>query len=109
MPRRQSQKLQNNPLSGAEAQRRIKNLTTLGCIERASDIPDSAIPADITIPAGEHYSLPVPFFAQEVYCWRDCGKKIIWTALDKYRYYKVEKGNMYAKRGRCSSCYRKVT
>jgi hypothetical protein len=106
MPRK-SQKGRNYPLSDAETERRIKNLIALKYLERASDLPDGAIPADTTIPANGWYSLPVPFYDQEVYHCRDCGKKVVWTALEKYRYYELEKGNMYAKRVHCDSCHDK--
>src|SRR5262245_57039012 len=109
MSRRQFEKPQNYPLSEAETQRRISNLIELGYIERASDVPHGAIPADTAIPAKTYYSLPVPFYAEEVYCCRDCGKKVVWTAFEKYQYYEVEKGNMYAKRVRCDSCHHKST
>ena len=109
MPRRQSRNQLNYLLSEAESQRRIKNLIALGYIEKVSDIPEGAIPASTTIPAGEYYCLPVPFYAQEEYHCRDCGEKAVWTALDKYQYYEVEKGNQYAKRVRCDSCHRKAT
>lgn len=109
MSRKQSENPQNYPLSEAEKQRRVKNLIALGYIERASDLPDGAIPADTTIPAKAYYSLPVPFYAQEMYRCRECGQEVIWTALEKYRYYEVEKGNMYAKRVHCDSCYHKST
>lgn len=109
MPRRTAQKPQECPLSEAETQRRIKNLIALGYIKRASDLPNGAIPADTTIPANAYYSLPVPFYAEDVYCCRDCGKKVVWTALEKYQYYEVEKGDIYAKRVRCDACYHKST
>ena len=108
MPRK-SRKARNYPLSEAETQRRIKNLIALKYIERASDLPDGAIPADTTIPANAYYSLPTPFYAQEEYYCRACGKKVVWTALEKYEYYEVEKGNVYAKRVRCDSCHQKST
>lgn len=98
---------QSNPLTEVEVNRRIQNLIALGYIERVSDLPDGAIPGDTVIPAGSYYSPPMPFYAQEEYCCRDCGKKVTWTALEKYQYYEVEKGNMYARRVRCDSCHTK--
>jgi hypothetical protein len=109
MPRRRSEKLSADPLSEAEKQRRIRNLIALGYITRASDIPAGAIPADTAIPANGYYSLPVPFYAQEVYACRDCGKQVVWAALEKYQYYEAENGNKYGKRVRCDSCYHKST
>ena len=107
MSRKRSDHPKDYPLSDAEKQRRIKNLIALGYIERASDVPDGAIPADTTIPASEYGRLSVPFYAQEMYRCRDCGKQVVWTALEKYQYYELEKGNRYAKRVRCDSCYHK--
>jgi Probable zinc-ribbon domain len=109
MSRRRSEKPQNYPLSEAEKQRRVRNLIALGYIGREGDVPDGAIPADTTVPARAYYSLPVPFYAQETYCCRDCGKDVVWTALEKYEYYEIGKGNMYAKRVRCDLCHHKST
>jgi hypothetical protein len=78
-------KAQGRPLSDAETQRRIKNLIALKYMERARDLPDGAIPADATTPADGWYSLPVPFYHQEVYYCRDGGRKVIWTALEEYQ------------------------
>jgi hypothetical protein len=106
MPQKEH-KVSGNPLSEAETQRRIQNLIALKYIQRASDLPDGAIPSDTTTPANGWYSLPKPFYHQEVYYCRDCGKKVIWTALEKHQYYEVEKGNVYAVRVRCDSCHHK--
>jgi len=43
----------------------------------------------------------------EEYTCRDCGKMVRWTANEKFQYYEVEKGNMYARRVRCDPCYNK--
>ncbi len=109
MARSHSERTDGYPFSEAEKQRRIRNLIALKYIERVSDIPDDAIPADTSIPAGAYYSLPAPFYAEEVYSCRDCGKKVVWTALEKYQYYEIEKGNMYARRVQCDSCHDKGT
>lgn len=84
-------------------------MIALGYIERASDLPEGAIPADTTIPTKSYYSLPTPFYAEEVYRCRGCGKKTVWSALEKYQYYEAGKGNMYAKRVRCDECHEKRT
>jgi hypothetical protein len=102
-------KPQAYPLSESERKRRIRNLIALGYISAAGELPDEAIPADTSIPANSYYSPPMPFYAQEVYCCRDCGKQVVWTPLEKYQYYEIEKGNMYAKRVRCDSCFKKDT
>ena len=107
MSRPQSNERQQNPLSRSERERRIKNLIQLGYIASASDLPEGAIPAFTKVPARSWYSLPTPFYAEEIYRCRDCGKEAVWTAVEKYRYYEVEKGNMYAKRVRCDACYEK--
>jgi Probable zinc-ribbon domain len=109
MRRKNPEELHTYPLTEVEKQRRIRNLITLGYFEKASDLPDGAIPADTTIPANAYYSLPVPFYTREEYYCRDCGKKVVWTALEKYQYYEIEKGNMYTKRVRCDLCYHKGT
>lgn len=105
MSRKESQNRRDKPLTDAEKRRRVKNLIELGYIERASEIPDGAIPAMTKIPANSYYSLPMPFYAEEEYRCRDCGKKVVWPALEKFRYYELEKGNMYARRVRCDSCH----
>ena len=107
MHRPQSNERERNPLSGSERERRIKNLIHLGYIASASELPEGAIPALTEVPANSWGSLPTPFYAEEIYRCRDCGKKTVWTALEKYRYYEVEKGNRFAKRVRCDDCYKK--
>ncbi len=97
------------PLSKVERKQRISNLIALGYLHGASDLPDGAIPGNTTIPANSYYSPPMPFYAQEVYRCRDCGKEVVWTALDKYQYYELDQGNQYARRVRCDSCHDKVT
>ncbi|MEW6302022.1 MAG: zinc-ribbon domain containing protein [Verrucomicrobiota bacterium] len=51
----------------------------------------------------------LPFYAREIYTCRDCGQKTVWTPEQKYQYYEIENGNMYARRVRCDACYRKGT
>jgi hypothetical protein len=109
MSRKRSVTPQTFPISEAERSRRIRNLIALGYLRRASDVPDGAIPVDTTIPANSHYSPPMPFYAQEVFRCRDCEKEVVWTALEKYQYYEIDKGNMYARRVRCDSCHQKNT
>ena len=92
-----SNERKKSPISRAERERRVKNLIELGYIERAADVPDGAIPATTKIAAAEWYSLPTPVYADEVYRCRDCGKETLWTAHEKYRYYEIEKRNMYAR------------
>lgn len=105
MPQKRQHKFQSYPFSKAEVERRIQNLIELGYIERASDVPAGAIPATTTVPAHAYYGLRVPFYAEETYRCRDCGKEVVWTALEKYQYYEVEQGNMHARRVRCDACY----
>ena len=102
-----SNQRERHPLSRSERERRIENLIHLGYIASANDLPEGAIPADTKVPARSWYSLPTPYYAEEIYRCRDCGKETVWTALEQYRYYEVEKGNMYAKRVRCDACYKK--
>ena len=97
------------PLSKAEIHQRISNLITSGYIHRASDLPDGAIPVDTEILANSYGSPPMPFYANEVFRCRDCGKEVVWTALEKYQYYEIDKGNIYARRVRCDSCHDKKT
>jgi hypothetical protein len=109
MSRRRSERSQDSPISEVERDRRIRNLIRLGYIERVSDVPEDAIPAQTTVPANSYYSLPMPLYTREDYSCRDCGKKVVWTPEEKFRYYEVEKGNMYARRVRCDSCHAKTT
>ena len=81
----------------------------LGYIQRASEVPDDAIPAYTTIPANGHYSLPMPIYVREEYKCRDCGARVEWTAQEKYDYFEVQNGNRYARRVRCDDCYGKTT
>jgi DNA-directed RNA polymerase subunit RPC12/RpoP len=107
--RKLAKKLPKCPLSRAERERRIKNLIELGYLLTASGVPEEAIPADTAVPAKSWYSLPMPFYSDEVYRCRDCGREVVWTALEKYDYYEVRKGNMYARRVRCDECHEKRT
>ena len=103
--RPRSNERKRSPLSRAERERRIKTLIELGYIERASEVPEGAIPATTTVPTRSWYSLPTPFYADEVFRCRKCGKATVWTALEKFQYYERDKGNMYAKWVRCQTCY----
>ena len=80
----------------------------LGYITNACEISEAAIPALTKIPATTWGCLPTPFYADETYSCRDCGKKTVWTALEKFQYYEIEKRNMYAKRIRCDACHKKA-
>lgn len=74
----------------------------------SSGIPAGAIPADFTQQVPNHsYSPPPAYYVDRAYVCVDCGRKVIWTAIQQKWYYEVAKGSLYATAIRCLDCRKK--
>jgi transcription elongation factor Elf1 len=86
--------------------RRRRRLEAQGRMVNGVEVPDGAIPADISKQAPAGYSSRYYYRDKEFTC-VECGAVEVWTAKDQKWYFEVIKAHPASEAIRCSKCRKK--